>query len=150
MRTFQGMRMETAHITEQIRNDAIKETLEKFKEADRKYYQTSEGGDIVTKLYKELERLGADIEMVIDLDLQIRDEVYEMPVVVAMFQSTLHMDDGYINHIAIIREADGFHNHFLFDEDKGKGAAGTGPFTTIEDARQDVIAHYPDAVEQEV
>ena len=32
----------------------------------------------------------------------------------------------------------------------GKGAAGTGPFTTLEEAKQDVIAHCPDAVEQEV
>ena len=31
-----------------------------------------------------------------------------------------------------------------------KGAAGTGPFTTLEEAKQDVIAHCPDAVEQEV
>ena len=44
----------------------------------------------------------------------------------------------------------GFHNHFLYDDDKGKGAAGTGPFTTLEEAKQDVIAHCPDAVEQEV
>ena len=67
--------------------------------------------------------------------------------IVAIFTSTLHMDSGYINNIAILREPDGFHNHFLYDEDKGKGAAGTGPFQTIEDARQDVIAHYPDVKE---
>lgn len=67
--------------------------------------------------------------------------------VVARYQSTMNMEDGYINNIAIIREADGYHNHFLFDEDKGKGVAGTGAFATLEEARQDVIAHYPDAQE---
>lgn len=86
----------------------------------------------------------------IDIDLHIRDEVFGLSPVKAMYHSTMNMDDGYINHIAIIQEADGFHNHFLYDEGKGKGAAGTGPFATIADARQDVIAHYPDAVEQEV
>ena len=68
-----------------------------------------------------------------------------MANIVAMFHSTLHMDDGYVNHIAIVQGVDGYHNHFLYDEDKGKGAAGTGPFKTIEDAKQDVIAHCPDA-----
>ena len=66
-----------------------------------------------------------------------------MANIVAMFHSALHMDDGYVNHIAIVQDVDGYHNHFLYDEDKGKGAAGTGPFKTIEDAKQDVIAHYP-------
>lgn len=65
-----------------------------------------------------------------------------MANIVAMFHSALHMDDGYVNHIAIVQDVDGYHNHFLYDEDKGKGAAGTGPFKTIEDAKQDVIAHY--------
>lgn len=62
-----------------------------------------------------------------------------MANIVAMFHSALHMDDGYVNHIAIVQDVDGYHNHFLYDEDKGKGAAGTGPFKTIEDAKQDVI-----------
>lgn len=73
-----------------------------------------------------------------------------MANIVAMFHSTLHMDDGYVNHIAIVQDVDGYHNHFLYDEDKEKGAAGTGPFKTIEDAKQDVIAHYPDAKEKEI
>lgn len=73
-----------------------------------------------------------------------------MANIVAMFHSALHMDDGYVNHIAIVQDVDGYHNHFLYDEDKGKGAAGTGPFKTIEDAKQDVIAHYPDAKEKKI
>jgi hypothetical protein len=150
MFTLQGMRGNVELITEKIRQEAIEEVLEKFKEADRKYYQTGEDFQTVRDLYKELERLGADIETVIDIDLHIRDEVFWLSPVKAMYHSTMNMDDGYINHIAIIQEVNGFHNHFLYDEDKGKGAAGTGPFTTLEEAKQDVIAHYPDAVEQEV
>lgn len=150
MFTLQGMRGNAELITEKIRQEAIEEVLEKFKEADRKYYQTCEDFQTVRDLYKELERLGANIETVIDIDLHIRDEVFRPSPVKAMYHSTMNMDDGYINHIAIIQEANGFHNHFLYDEDKGKGAAGTGPFTTLEEAKQDVIAHCPDAVEQEV
>lgn len=150
MVTFQGIRGNVALITEKIRDDAIKETLEKFKEADRKYYQTCENFQTVLELYRKLEQLGVDIDTVVDIDLHIRDEVFGLSPVKAMFHSTMNMDDGYVNHIAIIQEANGFHNHFLYDEDKGKGAAGTGPFATLEEAKQDVIAHYPDAVEQEV
>lgn len=150
MVTFQGIRGNVSLITEKIREDAIKETLEKFKEADRKYYQTCENFQTVLELYRKLEQLGVDIDTVVDIDLHIRDEVFGLSPVMAMFHSTMNMDDGYVNHIAIIQEANGFHNHFLYDEDKGKGAAVTGPFATLEEAKQDVIAHYPDAVEQEV
>ena len=78
------------------------------------------------------------------------EDIQMMANIVAMFHSALHMDDGYVNHIAIVQDVDGYHNHFLYDEDKGKGAAGTGPFKTIEDAKQDVIAHYPDAKEKKI
>ena len=76
MFTLQGMRGNVELITEKIRQEAIEEVLEKFKEADRKYYQTGEDFQTVRDLYKELERLGADIETVIDIDLHIRDEVF--------------------------------------------------------------------------
>lgn len=36
-----------------------------------------------------------------------------MANIVAMFHSALHMDDGYVNHIAIVQDVDGYHNHFL-------------------------------------
>ena len=61
-----------------------------------------------------------------------------MANIVAMFHSALHMDDGYVNHIAIVQDVDGYHNHFLYDEDKGKGAAGTGPFKTIEERKENL------------
>jgi hypothetical protein len=76
MRTLQGMRMKTEYMMEQMRIDAINDTFEKFKEADKHYYETSEGGEIVTKLFKELEELGADMVFVIETDLQIRDDVF--------------------------------------------------------------------------
>lgn len=84
MFTLQGMRGNVELITEKIRQEAIEEVLKKFKEADRKYYQTGEDFQTVRDLYKELERLGADIETVIDIDLHIRDEVFGLSPVKAM------------------------------------------------------------------
>jgi hypothetical protein len=78
MKTLQGMRMNTEYMMEQMRIDAINEVFEKFKEADRNYYETSEGGEIVTELFKRLEELGANMELVFETDLQIRDEVFGM------------------------------------------------------------------------
>lgn len=76
MRTLQGMKMNVDYMMEQMRINAINDTFEKFKAADRRYYETSEGGSEVTKLIKELEELGANMEYVIEVDLQIRDEVF--------------------------------------------------------------------------
>ena len=76
MKTLQEMRMKTEYMIEQIRIDAINETFEKFKKADKHYYETSEGGKEVTKLIKELEELGANMEYVTEVDLQIRDKVF--------------------------------------------------------------------------
>lgn len=57
MFTLQGMRGNIELITEKIRQEANEEVLEKFKEADRKYYQTGEDFQTVRDLYKELEQL---------------------------------------------------------------------------------------------
>lgn len=78
MRTLQGMRMNVDYMMEQIRINAINDTFEKFKKADRRYYETSEGGSEVTRLIKELEELGANMEYITEVDLQIRDEVCGM------------------------------------------------------------------------
>ena len=78
MRTLQDMRMNVDYMMEQIRINAINDTFEKFKKADRHYYETSEGGSEVTKLIKELEGLGANMEYITEVDLQIRDEVCGM------------------------------------------------------------------------
>lgn len=76
MRTLQEMKMKTEYMMEQMRINAINDTLEKFKEVAKHYYETSEGGKEVTKLIKELEELGANMEYVTEIDLQIRDEVF--------------------------------------------------------------------------
>ena len=75
MRTLQEMRMNVDYMMEQIRINAINDTFEKFKKADKHYYETSEGGSEVTKLIKELEELGANMEYIMEVDLQIRNEV---------------------------------------------------------------------------
>lgn len=75
MRTLQGMKMNVDYMMEQIRINAINDTFEKFKKADKHYYETSEGGSEVTKLIKELEALGANMEYITEVDLEIRDEV---------------------------------------------------------------------------
>ena len=74
--TFQAMRMKTDWMMEQMRRAAIDSVFEKFKAADRHYYETCEGGDEVTRLYRELEELGANIDVVVEEDLKIRDEVF--------------------------------------------------------------------------
>lgn len=78
------------------------------------------------------------------------EDIQMMANIVAIVHSARIWMMDTLNHIAIVQDVDGYHNHFLYDEDKGKGAAGTGPFKTIEDAKQDVIAHYPDAKEKKI
>ena len=75
MRTLQGMKMNVDYMMEQMRVNAINDTFEKFKKADRHYYETYEGGSEVTKLIKDLEELGANMEYVMEVDLEIRNEV---------------------------------------------------------------------------
>ena len=74
--TIQGLRMKSEYMIEKIRQDAILETFEQFKKAAEHYYRTSEGGAEVTRLIKELENLGTDMEIIVDVDLEIRDKVF--------------------------------------------------------------------------
>ena len=56
--------------------------------------------------------------------------------VVARYQSTVMMQEGYIEDIAILQYPDGkFYNHYNYDEEKGTGAAETGPFNSLNDAK---------------
>lgn len=56
--------------------------------------------------------------------------------VVARYQSTVMMQTGYIEDIAILQYSDGkFYNHYNYDEEKGTGAAETGPFNSLNDAK---------------
>lgn len=76
MMTLSTMSLKTGWMIEQIRLQALQKTLSEYEAALRNYYRTCEGGDKCTKLYHELEELGADMEAVIDLDLEIRDEIW--------------------------------------------------------------------------
>ena len=56
--------------------------------------------------------------------------------VVARYQSTVMMQEGYIEDIAILQYPDGkFYNHYNYDEEKGTSAAETGPFNSLNDAK---------------
>lgn len=50
MNTLQGMMMRTNYMIEEIRRSAIDETIEKFKQAARHYYETSDGGADTTNI----------------------------------------------------------------------------------------------------
>lgn len=76
-----------------------------------------------------------------------QDLTQEIGTIAARYQSTQDMESGYINRIAVIREADGYRNHYFFNEQTGQGTATTGLFATLADARQDVKAHNTDAIE---
>lgn len=75
MKTLQGMRMETQMMMDKIQMDAINQTYSDWVEAVRNYYLQGYDNGETTKLYKDLERLGANMGMVIDADLAIRDEI---------------------------------------------------------------------------
>lgn len=56
--------------------------------------------------------------------------------VVARYQSTVMMQEGYIENIAILQYSDGkFYNHYNYDEETGTGTAETGPFNSLNDAK---------------
>ena len=63
-------------------------------------------------------------------------EVPQKAKVVARYQSLVMMQEGYIEDIAILQYSDGkFYNHYNYDEEKGTGAAETGPFNSLNDAK---------------
>lgn len=74
--TFQAMRDRTNYMIEQIRIRAIESTFEQWKQATRAYYTQGYDNGETTKLYNDLEKLGANMEMVLDTDLEIRDEIF--------------------------------------------------------------------------
>lgn len=78
MITLQGLRMKTEAMMEQMRRDAIDQTFEQFKAAARRYYtQGYDNGESVALIH-ELENLGANMDVVFDADLEIRDSVFGM------------------------------------------------------------------------
>ena len=75
MLTFQGMRMRTQMMMDIIHYQAVEETYRKWQAAVRNYYTQGYDNGETTKLYKELESLGVDMEKLFDEDFRIREEV---------------------------------------------------------------------------
>ena len=71
--TLSTMSMRVNYMMATMRENAIADTWEKFVDADRHYYRTTEGGDKVTALIHELIELGVDEDAIFDKDLDIRD-----------------------------------------------------------------------------
>lgn len=74
MLTFQGMRERTNYMMEAMRECAIMDTYEKWKAATHHYYSQGYDNGETTKYYKELEKLGANMDVLFELDLEIRDK----------------------------------------------------------------------------
>ena len=75
MMNLQTMRMRTEYMMETMRQNAIMDTFEKWKNAVREYYTNGYDNGETTKYYKELESLGANMEVLIDEEFKIREEV---------------------------------------------------------------------------
>lgn len=78
MLTFQGMMMRTRAIEERLRCNAIDETLKQFESAARAYYTNGYDNGETVRLIKELESLGANMDVVFDIDYNIREECKEV------------------------------------------------------------------------
>lgn len=76
MYTLSQIALRTNYMMEEMRRQAIETTWKQFKEADRRYYETCEGGREVTKLIHELQSYGVALDEIADVDLAIRDEVF--------------------------------------------------------------------------
>ena len=77
MMTLSAMRIKTEMMLEAIREQAIEETYRQWQDAVRNYYTKGYDNGETTKLYKELEALGADLDQLYDEDSKIREEVYQ-------------------------------------------------------------------------
>ena len=75
MLTFSTVAMKTHYMMEQMRLNALEDTLKKWKGALMHYYiQGHDNGD-TTKLYNELIKFGADPDELFDIDFEIRDSI---------------------------------------------------------------------------
>lgn len=75
--TMSRMAMKTAWMMEEMRRNAIDTTFETYKRLIRDYYingyDASEGE--LDKTIRELERLGANMDVVLDTEFEIREEL---------------------------------------------------------------------------
>ena len=76
MFTVQGLMLKTEYMMEQIHRTAVEYTVEKFREAARRYYTQGYDNGETVKLIHELEELGVSPDETFELDWQIREEVY--------------------------------------------------------------------------
>lgn len=75
--TMSRMAMKTAWMMEEMRRNAIDETFETFKRLVRDYYingYDATGGEL-DKTIRELERLGANMDVILDTEFEIREEL---------------------------------------------------------------------------
>lgn len=75
MQGLWDLRMKTAYMMEEMRRRAIDTTVEQMKEAARRYYRQGYDNGELTASIRELEELGANMEMVVEIELAVRDEV---------------------------------------------------------------------------
>ena len=75
--TMSRMAMKTAWMMEEMRRNAIDTTFETYKRLIRDYYingyDASEGE--LDKTIRELERLGANMDVLLDTEFEIREEL---------------------------------------------------------------------------
>ena len=76
MLTFQGMRMRTEYMMEEIRRQAIDATMVKYREACRAYHTNGCDNGETVQLIHELEHLGVDPEIIWDIEDEIMADVY--------------------------------------------------------------------------
>ena len=75
MMTLSQMTLKTNYMMEQLRLNALEDTLKKWKGALMHYYTQGYDNGETTKLYNELIKFGADPDELFDIDFEIRDSV---------------------------------------------------------------------------
>ena len=78
MMTLSSMIIKTNWMMEQIRINALNDTLTKWKEALKNYYSVGYDNGETTKFYNELIALGADPDELFDIDFNIREKYCEV------------------------------------------------------------------------
>lgn len=73
MMTLSEMTMKTNWMMEMMRQNAIVNTIEKFKAACHSYYKNGYDNGETVQLVKELEKLGLDIDEIADIESEIRE-----------------------------------------------------------------------------
>ena len=72
--TLSQMALRTNYMMEQMRIDAINDSMKKWKEALHTYYSQGYDQRQTTKFYNELVRLGVDPDELFDIDFEIREQ----------------------------------------------------------------------------